>query len=76
MGDEPLIPPEVTIQMLSDAGLNPFAVKLLIESYLRFTREPKPVSFRLWGVAFSMELVEPEEIPEELKGEIVRKLEG
>jgi hypothetical protein len=34
----------VTLQQLSDVGLNPFAVQLLAESYAKHP-EPKPIAF-------------------------------
>lgn len=35
----------VTLQMLADCGLNPFAVQLLAESYAKHP-DPKPVQFK------------------------------
>lgn len=44
---------DVTMQELSDSGLNPFAVKLLLESWKQHP-QPKAVAFRLGGIAFAV----------------------
>jgi hypothetical protein len=50
---------EVSMQELSDCGLNPFAVQLLYESFSRHPR-PVPVTFLFRGVRFSLTM-EPED---------------
>lgn len=67
--------PVVTLQMLSDAGLNPFAFQLLAESLLKGPRLAGPVEFVLpiqrsdcpgWsGVLFRMEPIPVEEASKE-----------
>jgi hypothetical protein len=43
------------LQVLSDHGINPFAVKLLVESYLRHEKKPKiTIPFR--GVRITLEM--------------------
>lgn len=42
---------EVTMQMLNDAGINPFAVQLLCESFSRLDRK-LPVKFKFNDIAF------------------------
>lgn len=44
----------VTLQKLSDCGLNPFAAQLLVESYLRHPNK-KPVAFELSGVIIALD---------------------
>lgn len=43
----------VSLQQLSDCGLNPFAVQLLVESWRRHP-EPKPVAFLFNGVLITL----------------------
>lgn len=45
----------VTLQNLSDCGLNPFAIKLLVESWKGHPK-PLPVSFVFDGVQITIEL--------------------
>jgi hypothetical protein len=44
---------EVTLQELSDCGLNPFALQLLMESWQRHPN-PKPVAFLLRGLPIAL----------------------
>lgn len=49
--------PEVSLQLLNDVGINPFAVKLLVES-VKNNRTPNAhVAFRMWGIR--IEIGEP-----------------
>jgi hypothetical protein len=43
----------VSMQELHDAGLNPFAVQLLVESYAK-TATPPPITFVWRGVVISL----------------------
>ncbi len=45
---------DVTLQQLNDCGLNPFAVKLLVESWKKHPN-PKPVTFDFNGVRITLE---------------------
>ena len=50
----------VTLQELSDCGINPFAVQLLVESY-SFHPDVKPITFTFRGVKISLSLDESDE---------------
>lgn len=54
MADEQI---SVSLQELSDCGLNPFAATLLVESWLNHP-EPKKVSFPLRGVVVTLQSFE------------------
>ena len=45
--------PDLTMQLLSDAGINPFAVKLLCESFERM-QSPEPVKFKFQGIVYHL----------------------
>lgn len=49
---------EVSLQELSDCGINPFAAELLQESYSSHPK-PVPVTFLLRGVRFSLRMETP-----------------
>jgi hypothetical protein len=53
---------EVTLQNLSDCGLNPLAVKLLVESWKKHPN-PKPVRFVFAGVLITLEAAPKEKKP-------------
>lgn len=51
----------VTLQQMSDAGINPFAVQLLCESYSSHP-DPEPITFSFRGVQISLSLLDAEDI--------------